>query len=144
MRGWPRSSRRASSTRSWRTSRTPGWPATRPSNPWRRTGPRTSPTCWRGSPRRGDSWRRPSVPEPPPEADRAPFAYAIVRVVPHVERGERLNAGIVLLCRPRRFLGAEMRLDEARLRSLCLLYTSDAADDLTRVDLGGSRLLHKK
>jgi Protein of unknown function (DUF3037) len=58
------------------------------------------------------------VPEPPPEADRAPFAYAIVRVVPHVERGERLNAGIVLLCRPRRFLGAEMRLDEARLRSL--------------------------
>jgi Protein of unknown function (DUF3037) len=58
------------------------------------------------------------VPEPPPEADRAPFAYAIVRVVPHVERGERLNAGIVLLCRPRRFLGAEIRLDEARLRSL--------------------------
>jgi hypothetical protein len=41
-----------------------------------------------------------------------------VRVVPHVERGERLNAGIVLLCRPLRYLGAEMRLDEARLRSL--------------------------
>ena len=58
------------------------------------------------------------MPEPPPEAARAPFAYAIVRVVPRVERGERLNAGIVLLCRPRRFLGAEMRLDEARLRSL--------------------------
>jgi hypothetical protein len=47
-----------------------------------------------------------------------PFAYAIVRVVPRVERGERLNAGIVLLCRTRRFLGARMRLDEARLRSL--------------------------
>ena len=58
------------------------------------------------------------MPEPPPEAVRDPFAYAIVRVVPRVERGERLNAGIVLLCRPRRFLGAEMRLDEARLRSL--------------------------
>jgi hypothetical protein len=58
------------------------------------------------------------VPEPPPEAARDPFAYAIVRVVPHVERGERLNAGILLLCRPRRFLGAEVRLDEARLRSL--------------------------
>ena len=58
------------------------------------------------------------MPEPPPDAARVPFAYAIVRVVPHVERGERLNAGIVLLCRPRRFLGAEMRLDEARLRSL--------------------------
>ena len=58
------------------------------------------------------------MPEPPPEVARAPFAYALVRVVPHVERGERLNAGIVLLCRPLRFLGAEMRLDEARLRSL--------------------------
>ena len=56
--------------------------------------------------------------EPPPEAARDPFAYAIVRVVPQVERGERLNAGIVLLCRSRRFLGAEVRLDEARLRSL--------------------------
>ena len=43
-----------------------------------------------------------------------------MRVVPRVERGERLNAGIVLLCRPRRFLGAEMWLDEARLRSLDL------------------------
>jgi hypothetical protein len=58
------------------------------------------------------------VREPPPEAARDPFAYAIVRVVPQVERGERLNAGIVLLCRSRRFLGAEVRLDEARLRSL--------------------------
>ena len=46
------------------------------------------------------------MPEPPPEIARAPFAYAIVRVVPRVERGERLNAGIVLLCRPLRFLGA--------------------------------------
>jgi len=58
------------------------------------------------------------VPESPPEPARVPFAYAIVRVVPHVEWGERLNAGIVLLCRPRRFLGAQMQLDEARLRSL--------------------------
>jgi hypothetical protein len=58
------------------------------------------------------------VPGSPPDTTRSPFAYAIVRVVPHVERGERLNAGIVLLCRPLRYLGAEMRLDEARLRSL--------------------------
>jgi hypothetical protein len=39
-------------------------------------------------------------------------------VVPRVERGERLNAGIVLLCRSRRFLAARVQLDEARLRSL--------------------------
>ncbi len=58
------------------------------------------------------------MPEPPPDAARSPFAYAIVRVVPRVERGERLNAGIVLLCRPLRFIGAGMRLDEERLHSL--------------------------
>ena len=58
------------------------------------------------------------MPESPPEAARAPFAYAVIRVVPRVERGERLTAGIVLLCRPRRFLGAAIELDEARLRAL--------------------------
>lgn len=49
---------------------------------------------------------------------RSPFAYAIVRVVPHVERGETMNAGVILLCRPRRFLAARVDLDEARLRAL--------------------------
>jgi hypothetical protein len=58
------------------------------------------------------------VPEPAPEPARHPFAYAIVRVVPRVERGEAMNAGIVLLCRPKRFLGARVALDEARLRAL--------------------------
>jgi hypothetical protein len=53
------------------------------------------------------------VPEPPRNA----FQYAIVRVVPRVERGECLNVGVVLLCRPRRYLGARMALDEARLRA---------------------------
>ena len=53
-----------------------------------------------------------------PDAPRSPYQYAIVRVVPRVERGERLNVGVVLLCRPRRFLGRADRLDEARLRAL--------------------------
>jgi hypothetical protein len=47
-----------------------------------------------------------------------PFQYAIVRVVPRVERGECMNAGVVLLCRPTRFLAARVGLDEARLRAL--------------------------
>lgn len=47
-----------------------------------------------------------------------PFQYAIVRVVPRVERGECLNAGVVLLCRPTRYLAARVRLDEVRLRAL--------------------------
>jgi hypothetical protein len=58
------------------------------------------------------------VPAPAPEPTRHPFAYAIVRVVPRVERGESINAGIVLLCRPKRYLGARVALDEARLRAL--------------------------
>jgi len=47
-----------------------------------------------------------------------PFQYAIIRVVPRVERGECMNAGVVLLCRPKRFLAARVALDEARLRAL--------------------------
>lgn len=49
---------------------------------------------------------------------RSPFEYAIVRVIPRVERGEAFNAGIVLMCRPRRFLGARTRLDERVLAAL--------------------------
>jgi hypothetical protein len=48
----------------------------------------------------------------------SPFQYAIVRVVPRVERGECLNAGVVLFCRPRRFLEARVELDERRLLAL--------------------------
>lgn len=47
-----------------------------------------------------------------------PFQYAVVRVVPRVERGESLNAGVILLCRPKRFLAARVGLDPARLRAL--------------------------
>lgn len=49
---------------------------------------------------------------------RSPFTYAIIRVVPRVERGERLNAGVVVFSRPRRFLAAKVGLDEARLRAI--------------------------
>jgi len=47
-----------------------------------------------------------------------PFQYAVVRVVPRVERGESLNAGVILLCRPKRFLAARVGLDAGRLRAL--------------------------
>jgi hypothetical protein len=50
-----------------------------------------------------------------PAARRSVFQYSIVRVVPRVERGECLNVGVVLLCRPRRFLAARTHLDERRL-----------------------------
>lgn len=47
-----------------------------------------------------------------------PFQYAVLRVVPRVERGESLNAGVILLCRPKRFLAARVALDRARLAAL--------------------------
>ena len=53
-----------------------------------------------------------------PESRRSPFEYAIVRVVPRVERGEMFNAGIVLHSRSRRFLDARVELDPAVLRAL--------------------------
>jgi hypothetical protein len=53
-----------------------------------------------------------------PEQRSDPFAYAIVRVVPRIERGERFNAGVVLFCRQRDFLEARVALDPVRLRAL--------------------------
>ena len=49
---------------------------------------------------------------------RSPFQYAALRLVPRVERGEAVNAGVVLFCRPLRFLGARTQLDEALLNAL--------------------------
>jgi hypothetical protein len=53
-----------------------------------------------------------------PAPARDPFSYAILRVVPRVERGERFNVGVVLFCRQRGFLGIRTELDAARLRAL--------------------------
>lgn len=49
---------------------------------------------------------------------RSPFSYAVLRVVPDIEREEFVNAGLVLFCRPRRYLGARGSLDAARLVAL--------------------------
>lgn len=48
----------------------------------------------------------------------SPFEYALLRVVPRVERGEFLNAGVVLYCQEARFLEAAVHLDPGRLRAL--------------------------
>jgi hypothetical protein len=51
---------------------------------------------------------------------RAPssFDYAIVRVIPRVEREEFVNAGVIVYCFAHDFLGARIELDEARLLAL--------------------------
>jgi len=45
------------------------------------------------------------------------FDYAVVRVVPRVEREEFSNAGVILFCRTRRYLGVRIALDTDRLRA---------------------------
>lgn len=66
--------------------------------------------------------------------DRVSYEYALVRVVPRVERGECMNAGVMVICRQRRFLAARVGLDEARLRAFAP-FLDDASIDQIRVQL---------
>lgn len=50
--------------------------------------------------------------------ERRAFEYAVVRVVPRIERAEFVNAGVVLFSRSAGFLGCEIVLDQTRLRAL--------------------------
>jgi DUF3037 family protein len=52
------------------------------------------------------------------ESPRRAFAYALLRVVPRIERGEQLNVGVVLFCRQRDFLELRAELDPARLAAV--------------------------
>ena len=51
-------------------------------------------------------------------SERKAFAYTILRVVPDVERGERVNVGVVLYSPERKFLGARVAVDAERIRAL--------------------------
>lgn len=52
------------------------------------------------------------------DVQRDVFEYALLRLVPRVERGELINAGVVVYCRARSFIEARVHLDEDRLRAL--------------------------
>jgi len=71
----------------------------------------------------------------------ASYDYAIVRVVPHVERGEFLNVGVILFCRTRRFLHTHIALDTHRLSMFAPSLDIDEVkyhlDLLVRVSTGG-------
>lgn len=64
---------------------------------------------------------------------RSSFDYAIVRLVPQVERGEFINVGIILYCRTRRFLAAKIELDLTRLATLAPNFDLSAVQ--THLDL---------
>lgn len=59
---------------------------------------------------------------------RHAFEYAALQVVPRIERGELINAGVLLYCRGLDFLGARVHLDRARLAAL------DPGADATGID----------
>jgi hypothetical protein len=46
------------------------------------------------------------------------FEYAIIRIVPRVEREEFINVGVILYCRDHEFLEMMYQLDEKRIQSL--------------------------
>jgi hypothetical protein len=46
------------------------------------------------------------------------YDYAVIRVVPRVERGEFINAGVIVCCATQGYLEARIELDEARLLAL--------------------------
>jgi hypothetical protein len=47
-----------------------------------------------------------------------PFSYAVYRVVPRLDRGERVNVGVLVFCRPLQYLAARTAVDEQRLAAL--------------------------
>ncbi|MCW5626470.1 MAG: DUF3037 domain-containing protein, partial [Burkholderiales bacterium] len=75
-------------------------------------GPPTPTISSSGCGRRALSWRRRSVPDP------CSYDYAVIRVVPRVEREEFVNVGVIVSCPARRFLEARIELDEVRLAAL--------------------------
>jgi len=58
--------------------------------------------------------------------DLAAYDYAIVRVVPRVERGELVNIGVIVSCPARDYLQARIEIDAARLRALDATLDIDA------------------
>ncbi|MBV7334296.1 DUF3037 domain-containing protein [Chloroflexi bacterium TSY] len=48
----------------------------------------------------------------------ASYDYAFVRIVPHVEREEFLNVGVILYCRTKRYLDAQVALDPERFLAI--------------------------
>ena len=51
--------------------------------------------------------------------DKHLYEYAVVRVLPRVEREEFLNVGIVLFCKRKKYLKMRYKLDVGKLQSLC-------------------------
>jgi hypothetical protein len=60
------------------------------------------------------------------------FEYAVIRVVPRVEREEFLNVGVILYCKDRQFLQYLYTLDKERLNSFCNDFDCDEIEEHLR------------
>jgi hypothetical protein len=69
------------------------------------------------------------------------YDYAIVRLTPRVERGERINVGVILSCPERSYLEARIELDVERVRALDASFDVETArahlDAIPRICRGG-------
>ena len=69
------------------------------------------------------------------------YDYAIIRVVPNVERGECINVGALLFSRTQRFLRVRIHLDQARVLALApdldLVAIQQELDDIVLICEGG-------
>ena len=61
--------------------------------------------------------------------DKHLFEYAVIRVVPRVEREEFLNIGIILYCKTKKYLECTYRLDKQRLDILCSAIDCDDVEE---------------
>lgn len=69
-------------------------------------------------------------------SQRVPFEYAVLRVVPRVERAEFLNVGVVVYCQRSQFLAAAIELDTVRLHAFApSLDADDVRASLRAVEL---------
>lgn len=74
--------------------------------------------------------------------ERNSFDYAVVRLVPRVDREEFINTGVILFCKARGFLEARVHVDEARVAALWPQLSIDEVREhleaIPRVCLGGA------
>lgn len=60
------------------------------------------------------------------------FEYAIIRVVPKVEREEFINVGVILYCGPLKFLQTKITLNEDRIKAFCKATECEELNDYIR------------
>lgn len=69
------------------------------------------------------------------------FEYAVIRVVPRVEREEFINVGVILYCGPLKFLQTKITVNQERLKALCAKTECDELEayiqSFERISQGG-------